>query len=61
MTSPRWLKELAPAVSPFLTKIFQQTLDKGELPLDWKYANVCPIFKSGSNMNPANYQSFSLT
>ena len=45
--SPRILKELAAVLSPFLSKLFQQSIDSGELPIDWKLINVCPIFQSG--------------
>jgi len=48
-------------LSPFLSKLFQQSVDFGELPLDWKVANVCPIYKSGCHKDPANYRPVSVT
>lgn len=59
--SPRLLRELAPVLSPFLANLFQQSVDSGELSLDWKIANVCPIYKSGCHKDPANYRPVSLT
>ena len=43
---PAWiLRDMADEISPVLTLIFKKTLDLGELPEDWKSANVSPIFK----------------
>jgi hypothetical protein len=33
----------------------------GELPDDWKKANVVPVYKKGSKMKPSNYRPISLT
>ena len=33
----------------------------GQVPSDWKLANVTPIFKKGSKSNPENYRPVSLT
>ena len=41
--------------------IFKQSLEKIELPEDWKCANISQIFKKGSKANPANYGPISLT
>jgi hypothetical protein len=45
---PRMLKELADEIAPALVIIFQRSLQYGEVPEDWKTANVTPIFKKGS-------------
>ena len=50
-------KELAPAIA----HIFQISLTSGQLPSDWKNANVSPIFKKGSRHEPSNYRPVSLT
>ena len=34
------LKEAAPAIAPFLCFIFQQSIDTGSVPPDWKHANI---------------------
>ena len=36
------------------------SLSKGEVPRDWKRANIVPIFKGGSKDNPLNYRPVSL-
>ena len=57
----RVLKELAGTISPCLCKIFQKSLDTGEIPNDWKTANVAPIYKKGQRDIAANYRPISLT
>lgn len=37
------------------------SLERGELPLDWKLANVSPIFKKGNKHESKNYRPVSLT
>ncbi len=59
--SPRMLKELAPVIAPMLTVIYQKSYDTGELPDDWKKANVVAIYKKGKNSDPSNYRPISLT
>ena len=44
-----------------LTLLFQVSLQRGQLPNDWKHANVTPIFKKRSRSAPANYRPISLT
>ena len=59
--TPRILKECAHEIAPALTFIFQMSLDTGILPLDWKQANVVPIFKKGDRSKASNYRPVSLT
>ena len=55
------LKNCAQQISPILSKIFQESLDTGSLPLDWRSANVTAIFKKGDRHDPNNYRPVSLT
>ena len=48
------LKLAADAIAPVLTYMFRQSLDTGELPTDWKKANITPLFKKGASSDPAN-------
>ena len=57
----RALKLAADVIAPILAHIFQQSLDTGELPADWKKANITPLFKKGATSEPANYRPVSLT
>ena len=57
----RILKECAVQIAPILQKIFVKTLQNGEVPNQWREANVTPIFKKGDRHNPANYRPVSLT
>ena len=45
---PYALKATAAEVSPMLTHIFQQSLDSGIVPIQWKHAYVYPMFKKGN-------------
>ena len=55
------LKQCGNELAPILTCIFKQSLSTGEVPLDWKHANVVPIFKKGNRCKPENYRPVSLT
>ena len=59
--SPRVLKELAIAIAPCLTIIFNKSYDTGCVPKDWRHANVAPIFKKGEKYLASNYRPVSLT
>ena len=49
------------SMTDILTAVFQYSIDIGELPSQWKLANVVPIFKAGKKTNPSNYRPVSLT
>ena len=58
---PHMLKETASSVCFPLSMIFEESLQTGETPDDWRKANVTPIFKKGDRNDPANYRPVSLT
>ena len=55
------LKETATEIAPFLQFIFMQSIEEGEIPRDWKIANVVAIHKKGSKTKASNYRPVSLT
>ena len=44
-----------------LGKLFKESLDTGEIPEDWRTANVTALFKKGKHCDPGNYRPISLT
>ena len=61
MIKPLILKTLATELSPILEILFQKSIEEGDIPNQWKSANVAPIYKKGDRSNPANYRPISLT
>lgn len=57
----RVLKECSDIISPYLQIIFQQSIDAGTAPSDWKHANVSAIYKKGRRDEAVNYRPVSLT
>ena len=57
----RIMKELAQSIAPILQMIFQRSYNTGQIPMEWKEANVVPAYKKGPKTDPANYRPISLT
>ena len=55
---PRVLKELATKLGPVFVKLFQQSIDTGEIHKEWSLANICPLFKKGDRSLAFNYRPF---
>jgi hypothetical protein len=55
------LKELADQVTKPLAIIYNKWLTSGDVPEDWRRANVTLIYKKGMKSDPANYRPVSLT
>ena len=59
--SPRVLKTISDEIALPVAIIFRKLLDTGEVPRDWRTANVTPLFKKGSKQQVDNYRPVSLT
>ncbi|PKU48788.1 rna-directed dna polymerase from mobile element jockey-like [Limosa lapponica baueri] len=57
----RVLRELVEVLEEPLSIIYQQSWQTGEVPADWRLANVTPIHKKGRKDDPGNYRPVSLT
>ena len=57
----RVVHTLAEVLCSPLDIIFTRCMEEGEVPPDWKTANVAPIYKKGSKGIPGNYWPVSLT
>ncbi|KAK4828548.1 hypothetical protein QYF61_027517 [Mycteria americana] len=57
---PRVLTELAEVLTKPLSIIYQQSWLNGEVPVDWRLANVMPIYKKSRKEDPGNYRPVSL-
>ena len=40
-----------------LAHVFNMSLQEGIVPLEWKEANIIPLFKKGSRNKSVNYRS----
>ena len=55
------LKGCSNEISPILALIYNESLARGDVPDEWRQANVSPVFKKGENHDAANYRPASLT
>ena len=58
---PAIVQSLAEILQDPVTKLFEASLSKGELPADWRSASVVAIYKSGPRHMAKNYRPVSLT
>eukprot|EP00061_Rhincodon_typus_P012340 g38009.t1 len=58
---PRVLQEIAEEIAEALVVIFQESLESGRVPEDWKAVNLILLFKNGVEQKTGNYRLSSLT
>ena len=59
--SGRILKAGAVWLAEPLTDLFNLSLQSGSLPMEWKQANITPVYKKGNPHSVTNYRPISLT
>lgn len=55
------LKICADSIAPSLTLIFNLSVSTGQVPSDWRSANISSVFKKGDKNKAENYRPVSLT
>jgi ribonucleases P/MRP protein subunit RPP40 len=58
---PKLIFELRNYLAAPISQLFNLSIVKGDIPQDWKDANISPIFKKGSRDQAQNYRPVSLT
>jgi len=51
----RMLLELSEEISDTVVEHFSKYFKSGDVPLDWKLANVKAVFKNGKKSSPSKY------
>ena len=51
---PHVLRELSEVIAELLSIIFERSCQMGEVPEDWRIADVTPLFKKGKIEDPGN-------
>ena len=59
--APKLLFEIVEQISIPLATVFNLSLEERIVPLEWKEANIIPLFKKGSKNKSENYRPVSLT
>ena len=59
--SGKVLKNCASSIAYPITLLFNMSFSQGQIPPDWKLANIVPVHKKGDKSNVENYRPISLT
>ena len=59
--APKFLLNCVDQIAPVLAMLYRKSVADGQVPEEWRQANVVPIFKKGSKMAAGNYRPVSLT
>ena len=54
------LKNTASSIAPIVTKLFNLSIQSGQIPTEWKQSLVVPIPKASNKSSPSNYRPISL-
>ena len=57
---PRMLREAGPSIVPSLTRLINFSFQCCKVPVDWKKAQVTPIYKKNARDEPNNYRPISI-
>ena len=55
------LKNCKEGIAYPLSHLFSISYNSGQIPSEWKYANVVPVYKKGTKASVENYRPISLT
>ena len=58
---PRMLRELVEVIAEPLSATYQHSWLSGEVPEDWRLADVTPVYKKGHKEDPGIYRPVNLT
>ena len=58
---PKLILEIVEQINIAFATVFNLSLEEGIVPLEWKEANIIPLFKKGSRNKSENYRPVSLT
>jgi len=59
--SPWFLRKVDDEIATLILLLMRESLDEGTVPMDWKTANISPIYKKGDRSSVSNYRPISLT
>ena len=56
----RLVNEAAQVIGPSVTKIINHSIFTGNVPTQWKWARISPVFKGGDRLQMSNFQPISV-